>query len=820
MKRLALWFFSLGALALTPLVSTFADAGEDLQRAAQPLAEGVPQVAVVRLRALLATNLPATERRAASAKLGEALVASGEAEEALKVLDTPDLRALSASKFFKAQAFAALNRWAEALPLYQEAVNDTAFPLRSEALFGQAESLRALGRVDQSIAAFRLLERDSNWTTRARLRAVELLVQKEDTEAARRLFEETEATRLADRKERRFLHGRVEAKTSRKKAAELYESILKNPDGAARPVLLATLFAMAEVHLQSRTPEAGDNFLEDFIERRPADPDLPALFAKLDQLYAAQRQQSLHELGRWSRDPAQPRRAFAQWYLARAQVRLGRRDLALETFERLRADHPAVPALAAAFVECAKLAMEDQRFDDAVSVLDTARALRPEPSMLARIEMLAGSSHYRARRFNLAAETFHRIANQDAAYADAALYNTTIAWLAADEAPKAAAASQALKSRDADEQTRGDLRLEEAMIEAARGAKTAADSLQLFVREFPKHPRVSEAWVTLAELAFHAAPPRIDEARQHLARAAENQPTGLAAEHADYLTIWLEDAAATPDETKVIALANAFLQKHATSRFAADVRLKLAETYYRRQDFASAQTQFELLAQQNPGAAVADKARFFAAQSAMQSMSRDSLDRALILFDEVVQKGGELKWAARNEQAAIERRLGKPQDALTFYEEVLRGDAKAPEKREALCAKGDILYELGSADAENYRRAIAAYEQLAAQSDAPPHWRNQALFKKGMCLEKLNEPAEALATFYRIVEDQSSPGRQREFFWYYKAGFNAARLLEQQAQWQPAAAVYEKLAFAGGGRSEEAKSRLNRLRLEHFLWEQ
>jgi predicted negative regulator of RcsB-dependent stress response len=284
--------------------------------------------------------------------------------------------------------------------------------------------------------------------------------------------------------------------------------------------------------------------------------------------------------------------------------------------------------------------------------------------------------------------------------------------------------------------------------------------------------------------------------------------------------IWLEDAAPTRDEAKVIALASDFLQKHRASQFAADVRLKLAETYYRRQDFAGAQTQFELLAQQNAGSPIGEKAQFFAAQSAMQSMNADSLDRALTLFDEVVKKGGELKWAARNEQAAIERRLGKSQDALTLYEEVLRGDAPAPEQREALCAKGDVLYELGAGDAENYRRAISAYEQLASQADAPLHWRHQALFKKGMCLEKLNQPAEALATFYRIIEEQGAPGRQREFFWYYKAGFNAARLLEQQAQWQPAAAVYEKLAFAGGGRSEEAKARLNRLRLEHFLWEQ
>jgi tetratricopeptide (TPR) repeat protein len=250
------------------------------------------------------------------------------------------------------------------------------------------------------------------------------------------------------------------------------------------------------------------------------------------------------------------------------------------------------------------------------------------------------------------------------------------------------------------------------------------------------------------------------------------------------------------------------------------VRLKLAEAFYRRQDFAGAQTQFELLAQKNPGSPVAEKAKFFAAQSAMQSMSADSLDRALTLFGEVVQAGGELKWAARNEQAAIERRLDKPQDALTLYDEVLRGDAKAPEKREALCARGDILYEMGAADPENYRRAIDAYEQLATQADAPPHWRNQALFKKGTCLEKTEPTGRGAGHLLPHRRRRRTPRKQREFFWYYKAGFNAARLLEQQEQWKPAAAVYEKLAFAGGGRSDEAKSRLNRLRLEHFLWEQ
>jgi len=183
----------------------------------------------------------------------------------------------------------------------------------------------------------------------------------------------------------------------------------------------------------------------------------------------------------------------------------------------------------------------------------------------------------------------------------------------------------------------------------------------------------------------------------------------------------------------------------------------------------------------------------------------------------VVQLNGELKWAARNEQAVIERKLGKSQDALVLYDEVLNGTARPAEKREALCGKGDIFFEMAAADPQSYQRAIEAYDKLAADQDAPAHWRNQALFKKGLCLEKKADRTGALASFYTVLDEGARPDRPHEFFWFYKAGFNAGQLLETDAKWESAAAVYEKLAAAGGTRSDEARERLDRLRLEHFL---
>lgn len=815
MKRLSLLLFVALRLAAHAQESGL------LAEAIQPLADGVPQVAVVRLRALVAApDLPAEERMAAKMKLTEALVAAGQPNECLQLLDDPAGHELPGANFLRAQAFAALSRWTEALPLYHAIAIDASSPTRVDAAFGEAECLRALGRIDDALAAYNSVARERRWGVRAGLRSVELLIEKKDLPAAVRTLAGIQANSAAERRERRFLSGCIELKAgNRDRAIARFASILKSPQGAPHSVLIATLFAIADAHLQANTPGTGDDFLEEFIERHPNDPDLPALFAKLDQLYAAERRQSRHDLGRWTRDPAEPRRALAQWYLARAELRMDHRDLALQAFEQLRGERPGVPAIAQAFLEYARLLMQDQQFDRALATLEDARASRPSREVEERIDFMKARAEYQARQFADAANTFQRVANNTSTHAQAALFDASLAWLQAGDARQVAATDEQLKARGADETTRGDLRLEQGLTAAARGDNGAADVLQNFTRDFPKHPRVSEAWVALAELAFHQTPPRLDDARQDLKRASESQPNAAAQERADYLSIWLEETGA-PNESKVVQRASDFLQKYGSSSFATDVRLKLAELFYSRGDFASAQTQFTLLAQQNPNSPLTEKAQFFAAQSAMQSMTAGSLDRALVLLDDVVKKNGELKWAARNAQAVIERKLGKPNDALTLYEEVLKSDAKGADRREALCGKGDIRYELGASNPDEYQRAIESYDQLAAQSEVGSHWSNQALFKKGMCLEKLNLPNEALATFYKIVEDGSRPDKRREFFWFYKAGFNAARLLEEQSNWKPAAAIYEKLAFAGGARSDEAKSRLNRLRLEHFLWDE
>ena len=809
----------LGLIYVIGVLSQFAraDTSADLAQASGALSEGVPEVAVVRLQLLLNKNLPESEWRAVAEKLAEAQVVANEPEDTLVLLTDARLHDLPWTKFWRAQALASLHRWADALPLYEE-LTDESSPFQRAAIFGAGETLRALGKRQDALRKFILLAHDKKWGARAQVRAAELHIELGNAPEARRLLEQMQPASVEERRERRVLRGRLELISHRpERAIGMFQAILKRPEGTPHPILLAALFGIAEAHLQLKTPETGDDVLERFIDRNHADPDLPLIFAKLDELYRAEHRPSRNELEKWVRRPEQPRRTFARWYLARLEIHAGRRERARQLFTDLRRTGVNSPAIAPALFEFAEFEIDDGRFDEAIAILDDARLLRPDPALLTRIAFLSAQAQYLARRFDTATAAFEQIAQGDSPWTKAALFNASSGWLQVGNHTRFIADYSQLEKQGGDEQSRADLRLEEGLMQAAKGDKKAAASLQRFIHDFPKNPRVSEAWVGLAELAFHSSPPRLEEARKNLDRAIETGPTDAAVERADYLRIWVEEAAGG-DESKVIALAKRFLERHIESPFAPEVRMKLAELYYRREDFANAQTQFEIIAQQNPNDSLAERALFFAGESTMSSMGEHTLDRALVLFDQVVQKKGAMRWAARNEQAVIERKLGKPNDALTLYDEVLKSDAGASEKREALCGKGDIFFEGGTSDPASYERAIEAYDQLAADKEGSIHWRNQALFKKGLCLEKKGDRVGALATFYKILEDESRPGERRELFWYYKAGFNAARLLEEDSKWESAVAIYDKLVAAGGSRSEEAKARLNNIRLEHFLW--
>ena len=177
---------------------------------------------------------------------------------------------------------------------------------------------------------------------------------------------------------------------------------------------------------------------------------------------------------------------------------------------------------------------------------------------------------------------------------------------------------------------------------------------------------------------------------------------------------------------------------------------------------------------------------------------------------------------ARQEQAIIQSRLEHEDQAIAIYDIILSAKpaADAELRYAALAGKADNLLALGRRELpkrDRLNEALAVLDELAGQSGVPAQWRNQALYKKAKALEQLGQNDQALAAYYDVLEKSAPEGR--EFFWYYKAGFDAAAIFEKQSDWKAAIGIYQKMAAMAGPRASEAKARLTQLRLERFIWD-
>jgi len=179
---------------------------------------------------------------------------------------------------------------------------------------------------------------------------------------------------------------------------------------------------------------------------------------------------------------------------------------------------------------------------------------------------------------------------------------------------------------------------------------------------------------------------------------------------------------------------------------------------------------------------------------------------------------GSLKLYALQQEALIKSRPGTESEAVILFDNILGANPETDLKLAALCGKGNSWMALANSDPKGLDQAVAVFDLLANDPEATANWRNQALYKKGKCLEKQGKTSEALVVFYDVLGLQ--PGAGADYFWYYKAGFDAAQLLEAGEQWKSAIGIYKKMGAVNGPRSREAGERARQLRMEHFIWEE
>ena len=579
------------------------------------------------------------------------------------------------------------------------------------------------------------------------------------------------------------------------------------------------------------------------LEKRLNDVDEAPLLAEqfhlLDQLYSSASTPNTTTLRKWAEDYSRPSRGrMAAFYLAKGEFRLGHAQVAESILDALIKKDPDDPLSDEARL---MLALSRLRRGGASEVLVIA-ADRPAASAflrarLAYIRGLAAASSGRPEEAKLA---FQSAGELDPKLLQNALFNQSVLIATTDkgslDVSKAALGLVELNAGAPSEE----MDFQIALDLARRGDASGLPKL-IGIAETSSDPGVkSRARLAAAELNMQSG--RGEAANRDLAKVVHEYAG--EPEREEYLNVFLKDTGRKADSGAVINAARDFLKAHPESRFEPEVRLKLAESLLTAGDIQGARIEFEQLAASAPGTDLGRRALFLAAQSAARAMDPTSIDDSLMLLERVAATGGndQLVWQARLQEGALKNAQNLPLEALAIYDKILsfqgvqsqKGGQPTPAtqpsqpsqlvvgpdreiRAAALMAKGDTLHQIGARDQAKERDAVKTWQALAADPSMSLRWRNQALCKSGLILEKLGEGDAALAAYYEAFKNPRTD--EPDQLWHDKAAFDAARLLESRRQWNDAVAIYGQILAEGGPRAEEAKARLSKLRLENFLWE-
>jgi TolA-binding protein len=784
----------------------------DLARTA--FAENMPQVSAAVLRTQIQQEQDPVRRLELSRRLVALLAAGGRNDEILAVCASSGYPDDPVLLYWKSLALAGSGDAVSARPILEKLLS-SGIPVpgvsREQLLLASARIFRLSGKSEQAAEILKDIPEGSPFEDSMRLeKAADLIAAGKTAQASdllrERAFADKEAKAAADYLAALAIWRAGDVAT----AAKMFEAVPPATPWIASASALGGAYCLS---MSSREAKAA-GLLQRHLESGDDPPFIEKEFRLLDRLSDQGKAGTAPPFSKWAQNRKHPVRAkFAAFFDARRRQR-----------EDARGGDPLLKSFVDAWPEDSL--SDEARLLLAVSALRQGKISEASGLAADRPSVSAGIRSRYAYVRGLAAASrgdqsaavaeFEKAGKLDPRLAQEALFNQAVL-----------AATSARGRLELSEQARQIASLDDGLPSEEMRFQIALD---LARRDSPEGTKL------LAQVADSASDPGIKaSARLASAELAMKSGQGTAAaddfakvlkenagepERQAYLSVFLKDTGRKSDASAVVAAARDFLKAYPDSKFAPEVRLKLAEALLASGDLQGARIQFEQLASTGTGTEFGRRALFLAAQSAARSMDPVSIDDALVLLERVAGNGPEdiLTWQARLQEGAIKNAQGLPKDALAIYDKILSSQVPDPEIRAAaLMAQGDTLHRLADEDPARDREAVESWKKLSSDTSLSLRWRNEALCKQGMILEKLGDGDGALASYYEAFKNPRD--RESEQIWHDRAAFEAARLLEERKQWNDASALYRLIDSEGGARAEEARARFSRLKLENFLWE-
>ena len=817
----------------------------EMAQARASLERGTSQIAVNRLESLLQDpGLSAIQVAEVRSLLARAFVRLGLPERARGLLEQLPLATFQGESSAAiladgcmafAEAHIELGRYHEAAEWYLKARETGGDPLVSAMGYGSALALE--GRPVEAQAALQngLELAGSRAEANAfRLALASLAVDMGRSADARNFLREAALGSDADKQAAGVLDARLMLAEGRDSEAESrFFAVIHCGQVIPEQVLLGAVLGHTDALVaQGRLDDAG-KFLLQFLSQSPTAPRIgrERLFQRWVRILSEQPSAPDEALRKIAASGGALDRPLAAYFLGEFYASIGKATRADEERERFCRDYPGHALVAQACLARAETSLASGDLDQALRCIAQGIAVCGDPGLRWVLQFRDASVRYRKGQFAEALERFEPLMHGESPMVSEAVFNGGVAALKLGNYRKAAQFGETLRKSAASNHLAVELELETVLQRCRDGHAQAEESLKNFLKSHPGHPREADVKLAFVELthqqlislpagsAVSARQPLRARATSYFQQVMAMPLAPSTAEQAAYLEVFLADSEQPRDDARVIELAESFVRVFADSPLIPEMRMKLGEVYFRRKDFANAETQFATLLAQQPEGALAETSGYLAGQCAANLLNPGSVDRALTYWDEVARRTGPLRWKARYQQASVKCRLEQESEGVVLFDLILKASSGVDQdlRFAALCGKADALLAVAKREALPIEPAVSQYQLLAREADAFPHWRNQALYKIAKAYET-SKPLESLEGFVQLLDSTGSMDAG-EYFWVFKAGFDAARFLERKAAWRDAVSVYERMAKLPAPRAQEAGARAKQIRLERFLWE-
>jgi len=810
------------------------------------------EIAATRFEAALAVpGLAAAERPAILLRLAEARIRGGEAEAALKVLDDPALSGNPESPYWRAQALIVAGRFHEALTLLDGPFRAPGSPRFREAAFTRAALQRALGDLSSALDTLAVLtkDRDAGTARRARLESAAILLDQGKPDEALTAIPPPNANLVPSQAAlAEVLRAKAQLEKGEHQAAGgIFAAILQREDSSSRLHRHEAAVGLARTQLASGNREAAIDGLLAFIERERDSPQVGLAFPLLLECLAtppAADDVILTRLREWCPPPpikaplaigggdggtavwpdppsaADELATQALYHLAVGLRRVGSeesKERARQCFRRLRLEYPGHPLAERALLEGSRWDLADGRKDQAAAALATLEDGANAPALRADASLSAAVAAFAAGDFTLAATELEKaeLLLEGDAKRDAVL-NAAVSRLAMNDLAGFDGIARRVPELLAE------LSLERGLHQAATRAPEAVATLDRFLLDHPRHPRVAEARLAAAHAALESVPADPAFAKALLDSLSQEQIATLPPAALALARIRL--AGREDRHADAVGLAKGFLASLPDDPRAQEIRFELGQSLFHNGDYNEARLELERLATATPDAPLAPPALLLAARAAALVATAQAKAESAVLFDRLIAAKGPLSDVARLEKARVLAYPEAARELLPWFQSMPKDHPLRLVAGLHLC---DALYNSSGSDQAPLERALAIYGELLDGLPADSSRRFEIDYYRGRVLEQLPDPKtgtgkrekEALEVYFGVLQAaaRQAPG---DWQWVDKCGVRARSLLENAQRWDAAIAIADQHAKLASPGAQEAGERAKALKLEHFIWDE